>query len=598
MQMDGRCSKINIQLINKPNPNLNTLEQILFNRGFSLEEAKEYVNLTDKDILEPAGLGVQNLTKAAATINKTVYENKKAIIIVDCDCDGYTSAALLVNYLYKVYPCWAENNLDWLLHDSKQHGLRDHMEKLILANYDLILCPDSSSNDYECHKKLKDKGSTVIVLDHHLADKISEDAIVINNQLSDYSNKELSGVGVVWQFCRFFDSLVSSNYANNYLDLVALGLSGDMMSLKSFETKYLITKGFKKENIKNPFIEYMLDKNAFPLSKPDYKSTYIEQACTNMGAAFFIVPFVNAITRSGTTEEKSLIFKSMLEPFAFTKIDEIKRNKKTGKKENLVLQAMRVVTNVKNRQTKAEQKGLEKLETLIKQNNMLQHKILLFILEPSEIEPEIRGLIANKLMAKYQCPCIIASENGDEAIGSMRGYTKNGLASFKELLEKCPQVNWVQGHDNAAGISLKKDYYNDFLNTVDELMKDISSEPLYRVDYLFKEDNLDPQVILDIASYNDFWGQDVDRSYIGIRFKVTSSNFSVLKASTLKIELKNNISLIKFGGSVKDIENFTTKGWIEIEAYCKCSINEWNGRKYPQLMIEDYSIIDSCKYNF
>ena len=74
------------------------------------------------------------------------------------------------------------------------------------------------------------------------------------------------------------------------------------MSLRSFETRYLITKGFRKENIKNPFIDYMIEKNGFPLSKADYISADAEMACTSMGAAFFIVPFVNAITRSGTIE--------------------------------------------------------------------------------------------------------------------------------------------------------------------------------------------------------------------------------------------------------------------------------------------------------
>ena len=79
-----------------------------------------------------------------------------------------------------------------------------------------------------------------------MADKISEDAIVINNQLSDYPNKELSGVGIVWQFCRFIDEILNINNANEFLDLVALGLCADMMSLRAFETRYLITKGFKK----------------------------------------------------------------------------------------------------------------------------------------------------------------------------------------------------------------------------------------------------------------------------------------------------------------------------------------------------------------
>jgi single-stranded-DNA-specific exonuclease len=61
----------------------------------------------------------------------------------------------------------------------------------------LVILPDSSSNDYEYHKELKNRGVNIIVLDHHEADHISEDAIIINNQLSDYPNKQMSGVGVV-----------------------------------------------------------------------------------------------------------------------------------------------------------------------------------------------------------------------------------------------------------------------------------------------------------------------------------------------------------------------------------------------------------------
>ena len=80
------------------------------------------------------------------------------------------------------------------------------------------------SNDYAYHKKLKEQGRTVIVLDHHLADHISEDAIIINNQLSNYPNKEFSGAGITWQFCRYLDKLTKNNYADEFLDLVALGL--------------------------------------------------------------------------------------------------------------------------------------------------------------------------------------------------------------------------------------------------------------------------------------------------------------------------------------------------------------------------------------
>jgi single-stranded-DNA-specific exonuclease len=45
----------------------------------------------------------------------------------------------------------------------------------------LVLIPDAGSNDYEQHKLLKERGIPAIVFDHHEAEKISEDAIIINN---------------------------------------------------------------------------------------------------------------------------------------------------------------------------------------------------------------------------------------------------------------------------------------------------------------------------------------------------------------------------------------------------------------------------------
>lgn len=212
------------QLINKPNQNFSTIQQILYNRGINQNQILHYMNLSDQDINSPSLLGEEKLKEALAHILTAVTFNKKALIIVDCDCDGYTSAALLINYLNNLFPIWVENCLDWYMHEGKQHGLNDCMDYILQNDYFLIICPDSSSNDYKEHETLKNKNIDVIILDHHLADHISEHAIVINNQLSDYPNKELSGVGVVWQFCRFIDSIIETNYSNNFLDLVALGL--------------------------------------------------------------------------------------------------------------------------------------------------------------------------------------------------------------------------------------------------------------------------------------------------------------------------------------------------------------------------------------
>ena len=586
------------KLINEPNKKFSTIQQILYNRGIAENKILHYINLSDQDINSPLLLGEQNLKDGLKLLLNTISKERNAIIIVDCDCDGYTSAALLINYLYKLFPTWVNNHLNWIMHENKQHGLSDCINK-ISNYYSLVICSDSSSNDYEYHKYLDNRGISVLILDHHLADRISENAVTINNQLSEYPNKELSGVGVVWQFCRYIDSQLNINFADDFLDLVALGNCGDMMSLKSFETRYLITKGFRKENIKNPFIDYMLDKNSFPLSKADYISSNSQMACTSIGAAFFIVPFVNAITRSGTIKEKELLFNAMLNHKAFEEILSNKRGHKLGEKEKLILQAIRTVTNVKNRQTRAEDAGLAMLEKMIETNHMLEHKVLLFLLEPGQIDSEIRGLIANKFMAKYQRPCCLLTRTDHNTYeGSMRGYTKTGIESFKQVLEQCPQVLFVQGHDNAAGLGIKANQVNNFLNYIDVLLENVSIDPIYRVDYDFKEYENNNQKILDIANMNDYWGQDIDRAYVNINFKITDSNFQIMKSNTLKFNLPNGLSIIKFNGTEEEIMNFTTTGYLEINAVCKCNANNWNGQVYPQLILQDYEIIDSSKYYF
>lgn len=324
---------------------------------------------------------------------------------------------------------------------------------------------------------LKDKNINTIILDHHEADKISENAIVINNQLSDYPNKELSGAGVTWQFCRYLDKLLKTEAAADLIDLVALGLTADMMSLRSLETKHLIHKGFKEENIKNPFIYYMSKKNAFSLGKADYKS-YNNLKVTPMGAAFFIAPFVNAMVRSGTQEEKELLFASMLNHKAFEEIPSTKRGHALGATEKVVEQAIRVCTNVKNRQTKAQDAGMALLEGRIQSDNMLEHKVLLFLLEPGEVNKNIAGLVANKIMAKYQRPvCVLTKvekvitafdprvvtlitdtegnvikKQGGEVIinktyyqGSARGYDASGITNFKDICAAGPGCIFAEG---------------------------------------------------------------------------------------------------------------------------------------------------------
>ena len=174
------------------------------------------------------------MKEGAKMLISHIGQNDKIFIQVDADCDGYTSAAILINYLNCLFPHFVQTQISYRVHDGKQHGL---LVETIPDDVKLVIAPDSSSSDFEEHEELAKRGIDVLVLDHHEAEKFSEYACVINNQLCDYPTKTLSGAGVVYKFCCYLDSLLGFDYANDYVDLATVGIIADVMSLKDFEVR-------------------------------------------------------------------------------------------------------------------------------------------------------------------------------------------------------------------------------------------------------------------------------------------------------------------------------------------------------------------------
>ena len=593
------------KLINQINKNYSPMEQILTNRNIPLNEIDHYLNTADTDINPPEALGQNLLRAAATTLINTIRENGQTLVVVDSDCDGFTSSALLLNYLYDLFPVWVDNSVSYILHEGKQHGLNDQIDK-IQNQYKLIIIPDAGSNDVNECTKLYQEGVKIIVLDHHLCDVNNPSAIVINNQLSDYPNKDFSGVGIVWQFCKYVDKLLQLDLADNYLDLVALGNCADMMSMTSMETKHLVNKGFKQ--VKNPFFYCLAQKNSYSMKD---KINY-------MSVAFYIAPYVNAICRSGTIEEKQTIFESMLKYKAFIEVPSTKRGHYLGQTQRLVDKAMRVAVNVKARQTKAQDSGLQVLQNRIENQHLLDHKVLLFLLEPGEIDRNIAGLIANKFMAKYQRPvCLLTRVIEYDDLppwepptnpvvtyqGSARGCQKVGITDFKSICAETGCIQYCTGHPNAFGLGIKEDNVKQFIQKTDQLLADMNDEAIYYVDYIYKGNDIKPEDILQIAQMEDLWGKDIDEPFLCIENLKVSSDMVIVyqkRDNTLKITLPNKVSLIKFRATDEECYKLQNIGfgYYELNVIGRASKNEWNGIVSAQILIEDYQIIDSSKYIF
>ena len=156
---------------------VSAVERVLSNRGIKLSDIGHFLNTTDEDILDPKLIA--NITEGATMLVKHLSAGDDIFIQVDSDCDGFTSAALLINYLNMIAPAYAQSHIYYRLHCGKEHGL---LPDTIPDNIKMVIAPDSSSNDYDEHKLLREERNIdVLVIDHHEAERVSEYACIINN---------------------------------------------------------------------------------------------------------------------------------------------------------------------------------------------------------------------------------------------------------------------------------------------------------------------------------------------------------------------------------------------------------------------------------
>lgn len=555
---------------------MDTIERILYLRG------------TDESFLYPDAAyendyrTLDNIESAARRLLRALVKQEHVYVQVDSDCDGYTSAALLLNYMHDIAPNTVERNWVYGLHKAKLHGIDIDS---IPEGTNLVVAPDSSSNERDKHAALSDRGIDVIVLDHHEADDTRGDtATIVNNQLCGYANKSLSGVGVVYKTLRCADSLVGKYGASKYLDLVALGLVGDMMDMRDPETNYYIHEGF--QNVNNPFVVYLADKNEFSM-KGQYNPHSV---------AWFIVPFINAVTRIGSDEDKLLVFESMLSWKAGQLILSDKRGAK-GEEELRVVQAVRHASNIKRHQDDEKKKLLESMYDKIQKYNLADEPLLIIQNKGVEDDDPIRGitgLVANALMAEFTKPTLILNEITDPETGEIlwsgsgRGFNTAGIDNWRDYINNTGLAVFAQGHAMAFGVAFTPDGLEKFKQRVREDFGTIRFEKTYEVDFVWTmADNFDVP-IADIGRYKEIWGQGVPEPVVALEhIKITDPvQINLLNKGTLRIDLKpHQTSLIKFGSNVDEYQNLLDK---TITVIGTCQINDWNGLNTPQIQIIDY----------
>ena len=421
------------------------IQAILEDRG--VEDVEEFMRPNRSQELNPYDL--ENIEAAAQLLLKHLRNNSEIMMVVDCDCDGFTSSAILWLYIKHIFP---DAHLNFTVHEHKSHGLEDKIDWLVEDNQvDLVICADAASYNVKEVERLAEINTDVLIEDHHTQEYdndgnpitiTSSNAVVVNNQLSPkYTNKSLCGAGVVYKFCEVLDDILGIQQAHNYIDLAALGEIADVMDRTDIETNYIMMEGLK--DIHNRGFQTLIEAQSFSLKE---KAIYPYTGLTPIDIAFYIAPLINAITRVGSISEKENMFYCFIEPDKL--VQSTKRGAKLGDTETAAGQTARVGTNAKNRQNKIKEKAIDLIDFKIKKNQLDDNNIILVELdEDDNIPQEMTGLIAMAIVSKYHKPCMLGRRNSkDEIRGSIRSDGNfAGLPSFKKFLEGSSLVSYVAG---------------------------------------------------------------------------------------------------------------------------------------------------------
>lgn len=559
--------------------------QVFLNRGVS----PSILRTTDESLHSPFLL--KNMEEAIDLVKKHADNGNLIYIQQDPDADGMTSTTLMYTYLKEVYP---DIKILIGIHKGKQHGIDldevEAFEEELGAKIDLVIAPDASSNEHSIHKILSDRGTDVLVLDHHEATEYSPYATMVNPQLDDYPNKNISGVGVVQKFARAFDMKYHDGdltLSDKHYDLVAIGMIADMIEINTPEAVHMVQKGMS--NLNNLFVKALY-------AKQDYS---MRGQITPTGISFYIAPLLNAVTRTATQEEKLLVLKAMVADKEY-EVPSTKRGAKEGDTEILQEQAVRIMVNIKSRQGRLVDKAIQFVDGKIEQENLADNKLIVVDIE-EQFEKEFTGLIANKVMAQYQKPVLIGSVKNGILAGSGRSYDKSSLPDLKGFLNESGIVNFAEGHASAHGFGVDVDKLPTLLEYSNEKLADLDFTPQYLVDYEWDASEIKTEFLEELIRLQSFWAKGLEEPYFAIKnLRVPKGAVELggdFDSRTFKITLPH-FSLIKFRVPYEKVKPFVDNQSTTMNLIGRVSLNEFQGKKTIQVFMEDFEVVGAQKFYF
>ena len=541
------------------------LVSLLVKRGITnYEDARSFFRPDLSELHDP--FLMQDMAIAVSRINQAITSGEKILIYGDYDVDGTTSVALTFSFFKKLY-----SEIDFYIPDRYLEGYGVSLKGIDYAaenQFSLIIALDCGVTAIEQVAYAKNLGVDFIICDHHLPSETIPDAVaVLDPKQNDcpYPFKELSGCGVGFKLCQALCMHWDCSKENVYqlLDLVAVSIASDIVPIVG-ENRILAYFGLKKLN-ENPNNGL---KSLIEWANLEEKNITISDVVFSLG------PRINAPGRMAHAKASVEILIS----------EDPSIGRKMAESLNLV--------NDKRRATD-ELMTSEALESIALDLNIGDKKTI--VLHHPDWHKGVVGIVASRLVEKFYRPTIIFSETDGVLTGSARsikGYSiYQGIKTCEHL------VNQFGGHDFAAGVSMPKANFEEFVKTFEnEASKIITNE------MLVPEIEIDAELLFSEVTMSFFNILNRMAPFGPHNMQPVFVTKNLKDAGGTKIVGKNHIRFHLKDESGKTFNGicFGLADWYQIDDIKRNSIdicytiqeNHYNGKVTLDLMIKDIKIID------
>lgn len=512
--------------------------------------------------LEPF-MNMLGMSDAAKMLADAILEKKRMCIVADYDVDGATACAIGIRGL-KMFGA----DIDFFVPNRFKHGygLQPSVvdEAILKNNPEIIITVDNGIASIEGVAYANKKGIRVLVTDHHLQTDELPDAEVIvnpNQKACQFKNKSLAGCGVMFYvLCALRQEMVNRGVYTRQtapnvfelIDLVALGTIADVVKLEH-NNRILVEMGLKyiRKGKAKPGINALLE----------VAGKNIEKTCT-ADFGFAVGPRLNA---AGRLEDMSIGIACLL-------TDDYTEAQKMAADLN--------ETNINRRAIETEMKDFALgLDSLMKSKYSK-------VAYGDDFHEGVVGIVASRIKDMFFRPSIVFAPAMEEGLikGSGRSIPGVNLRDALDTVYKRKPhiIHKFGGHAMAAGITIHKEYLEEFCEELDKSIyeiigdEEISNEKKLDFELPGHEINLENANIL----LDGIWGQGFPPPLFFGEFKILSQN--ILKGNHLKFLLEKD-------GQEIEAMWFNTADLIESEYATfvyTISINDFRGRQKVQLLID------------